>query len=122
MFRFLLDEHMRGMLVDAIRQRNADGTGAHLDVVVIGELPDLPRGSLDPDILLWAEREDRLFVTFDKTSMPGHLADHLAAGHHSPGILCVRRHLSIPGILVELEVVEVAGRPDDFADTITYLP
>jgi hypothetical protein len=122
MFRFVLDEHMRGKLVDSIRQRNADGTGTHLDVVVVGEPPDLPRGTLDSDILLWAEREGRLLVTFDKRSMPGHITDHLAGGHHSPGILCVRRYLSIAGIIAELEIVEVAGRPDDFADTITYLP
>ena len=122
MFRFLLDEHFRGRLVDFIRRRNAGGVGAYLDVVVVGEQADLPRGTLDPAVLLWAEREGCLLVTHDKRSMPGHLSDHLASGRHCPGILCIRRPLSAPAIVSELEIVEAAGRPEDFADTITYLP
>jgi Domain of unknown function (DUF5615) len=122
MFRFLLDEHMRGMLVDAIRQHNATGQFAHLDILVVGEPSDLPLGSPDPDILLWTEREGRLLVTFDKASMPVHLADHLAAGNHLPGIISVRQHLTIPEIIAELDLIEGAGRPEDFADTITFVP
>ena len=122
MFRFILDEHMRGKVINSIRKRNADGISVYLDVVVVGEVPDLPRGSIDPTILLWAERENCLLVTYDKRSMPTHLTNHLMSGHHSPGILCFRRYLTIPGIIAELEIVEAAGQPDDFADTITYLP
>ncbi len=122
MFRFLIDQHMRGKLVAAIRKRNEDGIGAHLDVVVVGETPELPNGMLDPDILLWTEQEGRLLVTFDKRTMPDHLSDHLAGGRHCPGILCIRRYISIAQIIAELEIVEVAGQPEDFADTITYLP
>jgi hypothetical protein len=35
--------------------------------------------------LLWAEREGRVLVTLDRHTMPGHLANHLRAGHNSPG-------------------------------------
>jgi hypothetical protein len=122
MFRFLLDEHLRGKVANFIRRRNATGLGVHLEIVVLGEPPDLPRGTLDPQILLWTEREGSLFVTYDKRSLPGHLSDHLDGGHHLPGILCIRRPLSAPRIAGELEIIELAGQPEDFVDNITYLP
>lgn len=122
MAAFLLDEHMRGKLAAAIRKHNAAGDGVFLDIRVVGEESELPLGTLDPELIRWAEREGRLLLTFDKSTMPGHLADHLAAGAHTPGILCVRRRLSIPGLIIEFEIVAHAGRPEDFADTITYIP
>jgi hypothetical protein len=60
--RYLLDENLRGRLWQAIGVHNQ--TGAYpIDVVRVGDPPDLPLGSLDPDILLWAEREGRILVS-----------------------------------------------------------
>jgi hypothetical protein len=65
--QFALDEHLRGgALWQAIQQHN--GLGAYLpDVVRVGDPPDLPLGTIDADILLWTEREDRLFLSLDKS-------------------------------------------------------
>jgi hypothetical protein len=52
---FLLDEHLRGPLWLAILRHNSQG-GLPIDVVRVGDSPDLPLGSTDLDILLWAER------------------------------------------------------------------
>jgi len=41
-----------------------------LDAVPVGEPVDLPLGSLAPDILAWAEREERILVSFDRSSLP----------------------------------------------------
>jgi hypothetical protein len=86
--RFLLDEHLRGPLWLAVQRHNASGK-LNLDVVRVGDPPDLPLQSDDPVILLWAEREDRILLTEDKHTVPGHLADHLKGGHHSPGVLMI---------------------------------
>ena len=52
--RFLLDEHLRGFLWKAIRHHNLIG-GDFIDAIRVGDPADLPLGSSDPDILIWAE-------------------------------------------------------------------
>src|SRR5688500_2032312 len=114
--RFLLDEHMRGHpLWHAIRQHNARGVNA-LDVVRVGDPPDLPLGTPDPDILLWAEREDRVLISLDYSTLPNHLTDHLRNGRHSPGILLIRSNSSVSQVLAHLEVAAYAGNPADHQD------
>src|SRR5947209_19270267 len=90
MLKFLLDEHLRGTLWLAIIRHNAQGR-MPIDVVRVGDPQDLPLSSSDPIILLWAEREDRILLTEDIHTMPGHLAQHLQAGRHSPGIFVISK-------------------------------
>jgi len=89
MLRFLLDEHLRGPLWLAILRHNALG-GLPIDVARVGDSPELPLGSADASILLWAEQEGRILPTEDIHTMPGHLADHLRDGRHSPGVFVIR--------------------------------
>ena len=117
----LLDEHWRGPLWTAIQRHNLSSE-LLLDVVRVGDRADLPLGMLDGDLLLWAERETRLLVTEDKRTMPQHLAEHLAAGHHSPGVFVVRMGFSRTEILEALVLVAHAGNPSDYADVVTILP
>jgi hypothetical protein len=119
---YLLDEHLRGGgLWQAIQQHNAGG-GLFLDVVRVGDPPDLPLGRLDPEILLWTERQGRILVSNDRQTLPGHLADHLTAGHHSPGVLLIRRGSAIVDLVDALVLRAHAGFPADFADQARYIP
>jgi hypothetical protein len=121
MLRFLLDEHLRGPLWLAVVRHNARG-GLALDVARVGDPPDLPLGSDDPAILLWTEREGRILLTEDVHTMPGHLARHLQAGHHSPGVFIVSDGCSIGELVSHLELVAQAGEAADYADAVTYVP
>ena len=121
MLRFLLDEHLRGPLWLAILRHNAKGA-LPLDAVRVGNPPDLPLGRDDAAILLWAEREGRILLTEDVHTMPGHLAEHLRAGHHSPGLLVISVSCSIGQLASHLELVAHAGELADYQDTITYAP
>jgi hypothetical protein len=121
MLRFLLDEHLRGPLWLAIVRHNAQG-GLPLDAVRVVDPPDLPLGSTDPAILLWAEREDQILLTEDVHTMPRHLAHHLQTGHHSPGVFTVSAGCSIRQLVSHLELVAHAGDPADYKDAITYIP
>lgn len=71
--RYLLDENLRGLLWKAILRHNAVGIDV-IDAVRVGDHPDLPLGSADPEILLWAEAADRVLVTRDKRTIATHLA------------------------------------------------
>jgi hypothetical protein len=119
--RFLLDEQLRGPLARAIRQHNAAGIHV-IDVLSVGDPPDLPLGSSDPGILLWAEREGRIVVTWDRGTMPGHLASHLLAGHHSPGVFVLRSSVTLSAIVSYLVLAAHAGDPALFQDRIEYVP
>jgi hypothetical protein len=118
--RYLLDEHLRGPLGRAMEQHNAAG-GSAIDAVRVGDRPDLPLGSGDPELLRWAEREGRILVSWDKRSLPGHLARHLQAGHHVPGIFLLREHFTIPQVLAYL-VQAAATDPLGWQDRIAYIP
>ena len=121
MLRFLLDEQLRGPLWSAILRHNAQG-GLPIDAARVGDPSDLPLGSDDPTVLLWAEREGRILLTEDVHTMLGHLATHLQSGHHSPGIFVISSGCSIKELVSSLELTAHAGDPDDHRDTITYIP
>jgi len=119
--RFLLDENLRGALWTAIEQHNQAGINS-LDIVRVGDLPDLPLGITDPDILRWAQRESRLLVTLDKTTMPGFLNQHLQSGQHSPGVLILRPGCLLPEVIDFLVVAAYASDPLDWLDQVQYFP
>ena len=118
---FLLDEHLRGPLWTMIQRHNLS-SDLQLDIVRVGDIADLPLGTLDGELLLWAEHENRILVTEDKRTMPRHLAEHLASGHHSLGVFVVRAGFSWGDVLDALVLVAHAGDPADYLDVVTFLP
>src|SRR6266446_803978 len=103
--RYVLDENLSwAAFCNAIQQHNAAGVNP-VDFVCVGDPPDLARGTPDPVVLLWAEREGRVLVSLDKSTLPGHLTAHLQAAHHSPGVFLVRPSSTIPQVLTHLVLV-----------------
>ncbi len=100
-----------------LRQRKRD-----LVIRAVGE-PDTPsRSTLDPEILLWCEEYGFLLVTNNRTSMPVHLADHIAQGRHVPGIFILNPDLSIGQNLDELILIAEGSFDDEYQDQIVFLP
>jgi hypothetical protein len=118
--RFILDENLRGAPWWAIEHHNIRGVDL-IDTLRVGDPSDLPLGSADPSILLWAEREGRVLVSFDRSTMPGHLNDHLAAGHGSPGVFLIRPRCRIPQLVAFLSLAAYAGDEAQWLDQITYI-
>jgi hypothetical protein len=83
---------------------------------------DLPLGSDDPTILLWAERAGRILLSLDEDTMPGFFQQHLQAGHHSPGLFLLNASAGYAALLHFLEIAAYAGNPADFQDQIWYIP
>ncbi len=119
--RYVLDEHLRGPLWRAIQWHSSSGLFP-LDVVRVGDPAELPLGTGDPALLQWAEREQRILVTQDTDSMSTHLADHLAAGRHSPGIFMIRRHSTLPQIVAFLRDAAYASELLEWQDRIQFIP
>lgn len=119
--KFVLDEHHRGVLWDTICRHNLRGIDP-VDVVRVGDQTDLPLGIKDPPILLWAEREARILVSSDKSTMATHLADHLAAGHHCPGVMTIRPGVSLREVLNFVVLAAYASDPSEWQDLIAFVP
>ena len=117
---FLIDEDVPEAVVDALNR--AEPSIAVLKVGLHANAP--PKGTLDPDVLRFAETEELALVTFDKTTMSGHVADHLAAGHHTWGVFLfpTGNHLSAGRIAQELVLVWAASQQDEWVDRTQTLP
>jgi hypothetical protein len=122
MFTFILDECVPRQLANAVADWNAEHPEQAIDLVSVGEPPDLPLGSADPDIIRWAERNARIVVTTDYSTMPTHLKHHLAAGGHLSGMLLPRPGALLEQLVQSLVVITYAGSSDDLFDTIMYIP
>ena len=118
--RYLFDEHLRGALPEAA-VRVAARHGFAIDVVQVGDPIDLPLGTSDPEILRWAEEHDCILVSHDTKTLPEHLAEHLAAGGHSPGVFIARRPLNVT--LAEwLVLAAFASDPSEWKDRVNFVP
>jgi len=63
-----------------------------------------------------------VLVTSNRKSMPGHLADHLAAGRHLPGIFELPPWLSIGDAIDELALIAELSDGGEYRDQIVFLP
>ena len=115
--KYLLDEHVTPRLKMAVHQHRPE-----IIVWCIGDPGTPSRGTLDPDILLWCEANGFSLVTENRGSMPIHLRDHLAAGHHVPTIFILNDEMSIGQTAEELVLISVAAQLDEYADMIRFLP
>ena len=113
---YLFDENVAAALVAGMRRFDRD-----VPVSAVGE-PDMPpRGTLDPDILLWCEEWDCILVTNNRHTMPVHLRDHPAAGRHVPGIFLLNPAMSYGETIEALQLIAYASEPGEHQDQIKHL-
>jgi len=117
MLQYLLDEHIANSYRTQLIRK-----APSLMVRKIGDPDAPPKGTLDPDVLIWCERYNFILVTNNRKSMPKHLADHLAQGQHIPGIFVIDLSAGIGRNLDELIIIAAASLPDEYQDRIEYLP
>jgi hypothetical protein len=115
--RYLCDEMVPEQLMDALIQREPA-----IEIFIVGQEMAPPKGTLDPEVLLFAEKEKLGLITLDKRSMAGHVADHLAAGHHTWGVFNLRREFPILRYVEELVLIWSASDAEYWIDRIEWLP
>ncbi len=93
--KYLLDENVDHIYQTQLLLHNPD-----LVVLVVGGADAPPKRTLDPEILCWCEENDVVLVTNNRSTMPVHLAEHLAQGRHIPGILILNPSDSFSPTLV----------------------
>lgn len=115
--KYLLDENMNPLYKQQLLQRDPS-----LIVLAVGDSGTPPKGTLDPEILCWCEDNNFVLVTNNRTSMPVHLADHLAQNRHIPGIFILNLKLTIGQIIDELILIAYGSFEDEYQDLIVNLP
>ncbi|MEM7130692.1 MAG: DUF5615 family PIN-like protein [Chloroflexota bacterium] len=115
--RYLLDENLPPRIklgVQRIEQQ--------IDVLRVGD-PDVPPlQTKDPEILHYLELSQRILVTRDRASMPGHLQDFWAEGDQLWGILLVRPHTSTGRLIQELHFIWEASEAEEWRDKVDWIP
>jgi hypothetical protein len=114
---FVLDEHLPTWWSTAVRRLQPAIT-----VWRIGDGIAPPLRTPDPDILVWCTGNDACLLTNNRTSMPGHLAAHAAAGLVMPGIFQVDPRLDVNILANSLALLAGAALPGEFDNLISYLP
>ena len=115
--RYLVDENTPRAIADQLRRREPQ-----IIVLCIGDDLAPARGTPDPAILLWLEREEFCLITRNRQSMPRHLRDHLATGHHVPGIFSLRPRARMGRVIEDLLLIWQASRSTEYQDQIVYIP
>jgi len=115
--RYLLDENVPHAIRDALLRCNPG-----IDIHAVGHETAPPLGMPDTEILCWIEQEGYILVTFNRSTMPQHLREHLGTGRHIPGILILPRKYTIGGIIDDLLLIWEVAYPDEYQDKIIYLP
>lgn len=77
----------------------------------------------DKVVLHYAAESGRILVTHDKRSMPRHLAQFIAEGNRSPGVLVViPQDAPLARVVETLILIWADNRPDDWVNVITKIP
>ena len=117
MRRYLIDENISPVYCTQLLYHEPS-----LTVLTIGDEGAPARSTPDPEILEWCEKHDFSLVTNNRKSMPQHLVDHLAAGHHVPGVFTINLNVSIRLIIEQLILIAGASYKDEYIDQIVYVP
>lgn len=115
--RYLLDENLPPKYRTQLLRKQPD-----LTVWIVGDPAAPPKGTLDPEILNWCEKNGSILVTSNRRSMPTHLSEHLAAGRHVQGILVLRLKARLGEILDDLVLIAAASYENEYQDRIVYVP
>jgi hypothetical protein len=115
--RFLIDENLTPRLKAALWRYSPE-----IDVLRVGDEGAPVRGTLDPEILLYLETSRRLLVTDNRSSIPGHVADHAAAGRRHWGIAWTRPDVRIGPLAEALHLIWAASEAKEWIDRTVWIP
>jgi predicted nuclease of predicted toxin-antitoxin system len=79
------------------------------------------QGVPDPEVLAFAAAENRILVTHDHQTMPGHFGDFLMRGGSSPDVFLVSQHAPIADAIEDLVLIWTASDANEWKDRIVNI-
>jgi hypothetical protein len=115
---FLFDEHVPTAIVGALLSLEPS-----IHIEPVGQLGCPAKGTPDPELIEYAQRSGLVIVTHDKSTMPPHAYDQLAAGKHLAGVIIIANERPSPGqIANDLLIAWFATDEAYWRDRIEYIP
>ena len=113
--RFLADNDLRSSIRTGVlrHEPSVDFLSAHA-----AHLDGLP----DPEVLRVAAAQNRLLVSHDENSMPGHFRDFIETGHRSPGVLMVPQGAPAGRVIESILLIWLASESEEWISRIVWLP
>ena len=113
--RLLFDENFRKPVARRLRLRLPSVDQATVQMLGL-------HGISDPDLLEYAWQNGYVVVSHDLRTFPRYVHERLAAGHRLAGVIMVRWHSDVVGVLDKLERTILESDADDFVDQVVILP
>jgi hypothetical protein len=115
---YLLDQNMDPAIAASLLQMEPS-----IGVQFVGQRDAPPFGTHDAELLNYAESNSFILVTFDKKTMPNHIADHLKSSRHTSGVFIFANSRLPPGrIAEELLLIWATSTAEEWIDQTLYLP
>ncbi len=115
--RFLLDENLSPRLKLAVFRLNPE-----LDILRVGDSGAPALGTLDPKILIYLERSQRILLTDNRKSMPEHLKAHWANGGFIWGLFWLRPKATIRELAADLIFIWETTEAAEWKDQLVWIP
>ena len=95
---------------------------SEVDVRLVGDAEAPPRGTSDPNILMWIEHNNYTLVTKNRKTMPRHFTEHLTTGGHVPGVICIRKFVTMRELINILYLIWYASDAEEYRDRLVFIP
>jgi hypothetical protein len=113
--RFLADADLNKAIVSGVLRREPS-----IDFVT-AQAAGL-RKMKDPEVLALAAEQQRVLVSHDVGTMPGHFREFTRAGKRSTGVFLVPQSLDIGTAIDELLLVWLTSEASEWDDRLEWLP
>src|SRR5262249_44271906 len=117
LMKFLCDEHVPKGLQNAVTK--LDST---INILLVGQAGGPAKTTTDPELLVWAESNHQALLTCDKSTLPGHLDAHVAAGKHTWGVFELRDGFSLGRLAQEILLLWSASSAEEWQVCYIFIP
>ena len=115
MLAFAADENFNGDILRGLERREPT-----LDIVRVQDTEMYAAD--DSAMLAWAAAEDRVVLTHDKQTVPGHAYDRVRAGKPMPGVFVVFADTSIGKAIDDVLTLAVDSDEGEWQSPVLYIP
>ena len=112
--KYLADENLRRAIVLGVRRREPEIS--FVQAFEVGAA-----GKDDAAVLNIAAQEDRILVSHDVRTMPGHFRE-FTERNDSPGLILIPQRLALSTAIDELVLLWMASEDTEWINRICYLP
>jgi hypothetical protein len=113
--RFQADNDLRSSIRTGVLRREPS---IDFQSALAARLDGIP----DPEVLRLAMVQNRILISHDENSMPGHFSDFLKGGNRSPGVLIVPQGAPVGRVIESILLIWIASEADEWVDRIVWLP